>query len=68
MQDFTLTYTPKVGSKGLMTLPKEIRNILGIKEGDRLLMKVENDGKIIIEKAMLVPVQIEKERVNEHAQ
>lgn len=61
-------YTPKVGSKGLMTLPKEIRNILGIKEGDRLLLKVENDGKIIIEKAMLVPVQIEKERVNEHAQ
>jgi AbrB family looped-hinge helix DNA binding protein len=51
-----------------MTLPKEIRNILGIKEGDRLLLKVENDGKIIIEKAMLVPVQIEKERVNEHAQ
>lgn len=50
-------YTPKVGPKGLMTLPKEIRTTLGIKEGDRVLLKVEPDGKVILEKAMIVSVR-----------
>lgn len=50
-------FTPKVGPKGLMTLPKEIRTTLGIKEGDRTLLKVEPDGKVILEKAMIVSAQ-----------
>jgi AbrB family looped-hinge helix DNA binding protein len=47
-------YTPKVGPKGLMTIPKEIRTTLGIEEGDRVLLKIEPDGKVILEKAMIV--------------
>ncbi|WP_366017952.1 AbrB/MazE/SpoVT family DNA-binding domain-containing protein [Thermanaeromonas sp.] len=42
----TKIYTPKVSAKGLMTLPKEARVALGIKEGDRVLPKVQPDGKV----------------------
>gem|GEM_PF-2852124 len=54
MADKVKLYTPKVGSKGLMTLPKEIRNALGIEEGDRVLLKVEPDGKVVLEKALIM--------------
>jgi len=37
-----------------MTLPKEIREALEIKEGDRVLLKVEPDGKVVLEKAIIV--------------
>ena len=40
-----------------MTLPKEIRTTLGIKEGDRILLKVEPDGKVMLEKAMIISAQ-----------
>ncbi|RKO66431.1 AbrB/MazE/SpoVT family DNA-binding domain-containing protein [Desulfofundulus salinus] len=46
-------YTPKVGPKGLMTLPKQIRTALGIEEGDRVLLKVEPGGKVVLEKALI---------------
>ncbi|WP_456151683.1 AbrB/MazE/SpoVT family DNA-binding domain-containing protein [Desulfofundulus luciae] len=55
LADKVKVYTPKVGSKGLMTLPKEIRNALGIEEGDRVLLKVEPDGKVLLQKALVVP-------------
>jgi len=50
----TKVFTPKVGSKGLMTLPKEVRDALGIEEGDRVLLKMEPDGKVVLEKALIV--------------
>jgi len=52
----TKVYAPKIGPKGQMTLPKEIRTTLGIKEGDRVLLKVETEGKVILEKAEIVSV------------
>ena len=33
----------RVTSKGQVTIPKEIRRVLGIKEGDSLLFEVEGD-------------------------
>ncbi|GAW92773.1 AbrB/MazE/SpoVT family DNA-binding domain-containing protein [Calderihabitans maritimus] len=51
----TKVFTPKVGSKGLMTLPKQVRDVLGIKEGDRILLKIEPDGRVVLEKALIVP-------------
>ncbi|WP_066640203.1 AbrB/MazE/SpoVT family DNA-binding domain-containing protein [Desulfolucanica intricata] len=48
-------YTPKIGSKGQMTLPKEVRDILGLKEGDRLLLKVEPEGRVVLEKGLVIP-------------
>jgi len=47
-------YTPKIGPKGQMTLPKEIRAALELDEGDRVLLKVEPDGKVVLEKAIIM--------------
>lgn len=52
-------YTSKISSKGLMTLPKEIRATLGIKEGDRVLLKIEHDGRVLLEKALVIPARKE---------
>ena len=42
-------YRIKVGKGGRVTIPKAIRDGLGIREGDELVISVE-DGKIVIEK------------------
>lgn len=39
----------KVSRKGQITIPKEIRELLGIAEGDYVVVRVEGD-KIVIEK------------------
>jgi AbrB family looped-hinge helix DNA binding protein len=38
-----------------MTLPKEIRTALEIEEGDRVLLRIEDDGKVVLEKAIIIP-------------
>ncbi len=43
-----------LSSKGQIAIPKEIRDSLDIKEGDRLTYKLEK-GKIIIEPIVSVP-------------
>lgn len=53
----TKIYTPKVSAKGLMTLPKEVRVALGIKEGDRVLLKVQPDGKVTLKRAVIIPAE-----------
>jgi AbrB family looped-hinge helix DNA binding protein len=53
----TKIYTPKVSAKGLMTLPKEVRVALRIKEGDRVLLKVQPDGKVTLERAVIIPAE-----------
>mgnify|MGYP001770851855 CR=1 FL=1 len=42
-------YRIKVGKGGRVTIPKAIRDNLGIKEGDELMISVK-DSKIVIEK------------------
>lgn len=48
-------FTPKMVPKGQMTLPKEIRTALEIEEGDRVLLRIEDDGKVVLEKAIIIP-------------
>ncbi|ADI02048.1 transcriptional regulator, AbrB family [Syntrophothermus lipocalidus DSM 12680] len=48
-------FTPQMGPKGQMTLPKEIRTALEIEEGDRVLLRIEGDGKVVLEKAIIIP-------------
>lgn len=41
----------KITSKGQITIPKEIREALGAKEGDSLVFEVENGGaKVSVER------------------
>jgi antitoxin PrlF len=37
-------------SKGQVTIPKEVRDILGLKMGDRLMFKIEGDGKLVVQR------------------
>ena len=36
-------------SKGQVTIPKEIREILGVKEGDRLVFRLDERGKVVLQ-------------------
>lgn len=40
----------KITSKGQITIPKDIRNALGVSEGDKILFE-KKDGEVIIKKA-----------------
>lgn len=42
-----------VGERGQVTIPKDIREIEGIKEKDKVIIKIE-DNKIVIEKIQSV--------------
>ena len=43
-----------ISSKGQIAIPKEIREVLDIKEGDKLTYKLEK-GKIVLEPIVSVP-------------
>jgi AbrB family looped-hinge helix DNA binding protein len=50
----------KVSSKGLLTLPKSIREQLNIKVGDYLDVTIEA-GKVILQKVEIIPKKIDWE-------
>jgi AbrB family looped-hinge helix DNA binding protein len=41
----------KLGSKGEISLPKQVRTTLGLKEGDQLLVEVEGEAIVLKRKA-----------------
>jgi antitoxin PrlF len=41
------TYTSPISSKGQVTIPQEIRNRLGVGDGDRIEFVVEDDRTVI---------------------
>ena len=43
----TIAKTVRLGRKGQMVLPKEVRDFLGLKEGDRLIVTVEGEHVIL---------------------
>lgn len=50
----TKVFTPKVGPKGQMTLPRDVCRALEIGGGDRVLLRIEPDGKVVLEKAVIM--------------
>ncbi|GAA6733164.1 hypothetical protein YIM1640_03140 [Thermus oshimai] len=58
--------TPLILSRrGQITLPKEVREKLGLKAGDALLLRVEG-GKIVLEPALLLSYEVyTEERLEE---
>ncbi len=46
-RSMTKTKTVRLGRKGQLVLPKEVRDALEIKEGDRLLVSVEANRVIL---------------------
>lgn len=35
-------------SKGQVTIPREIREVLGLKEGDRVVFRLDDHGKVFV--------------------
>ncbi|MEJ2776148.1 AbrB/MazE/SpoVT family DNA-binding domain-containing protein [Acidianus ambivalens] len=60
-----MTLKVEVGKKGYIIIPKDIRDLLGIKEGDKLILNVY-DGKIILEPERKVDINEILKRLEEH--
>jgi AbrB family looped-hinge helix DNA binding protein len=41
--------------KGQVTVPVEIRNILGAEEGDELVFMVDENGRVFVERVQIIP-------------
>jgi AbrB family looped-hinge helix DNA binding protein len=54
-----------VGKKGYVIIPKSIRELVGIKEGDVLTLTVEN-GRIVLEPERRVSLSEVAKRLREH--
>ena len=54
-----------VGKKGCIIIPKSIRELVGIKEGDVLTLTVEN-GRIVLEPERKVSLSEVAKRLREH--
>ncbi|MFP4202481.1 MAG: AbrB/MazE/SpoVT family DNA-binding domain-containing protein, partial [Candidatus Acetothermia bacterium] len=52
----TMINTATLTSKGQITIPKEIREKLGLKKGDKLVL-IEKDGNVILRKVSLEEIR-----------
>ena len=50
----SLTFDAKVMSKGQVTIPKKVRDILGIKTGDRVTFIIEGSSARLVNSAVYV--------------
>lgn len=46
-----------ISQKGLTTIPKEVRDLLRIHTGDRILFKIDHEGNVSVQKALLLPAE-----------
>ena len=47
-------YRARLRSKGRLTLPREVRNLLHVEEGDELRFTVDKDGRVIIQPLLVI--------------
>jgi AbrB family looped-hinge helix DNA binding protein len=48
-------YKSRLRNKGQITVPPEIRNLLGAEEGDDLLFSTDDAGRVVISRARTIP-------------
>jgi antitoxin MazE len=48
-------YKIRMRHKGQITVPGEIRSVLGVEEGDDVVFHVDEQGRVIIERARTIP-------------
>ena len=57
-----------LSKRGQVTLPRAVREALGLKPGDALLVRVE-EGRVILEPALVLPIErYTEERLAEFAE
>ncbi len=54
MNDKTFFRT-RLRVKGQVTVPGEIRDLLGVEEGDELVFMVDEKGRVIVERVQIIP-------------
>ena len=47
-------YKTRLRNKGQVTVPQEIRNLLGIEEGDDLLFYTDEAGRVVVSRAQTI--------------
>jgi len=47
-------YKTRLRNKGQVTVPQEIRNFLGIEEGDDLLFYTDEAGRVVVSRAQII--------------
>jgi AbrB family looped-hinge helix DNA binding protein len=47
-------YKTRLRNKGQVTVPQEIRNLLGVEEGDDLLFYTDEAGRIVVSRAQII--------------
>ena len=52
-------YETRLRSKGQITLPKGIRDLLSLKNGDNLIFAVNDSGQIIVRRQQVIPPEQE---------
>lgn len=50
-----LHFKTRIRSKGQVTLPKELRELLTLSEGDDLEFYLDESGRVIVQKAQTIP-------------
>jgi AbrB family looped-hinge helix DNA binding protein len=48
-------YRTRMRVKGQVTVPGEIRQLLGVEEGDELVFLVNENGAVIVERVQIIP-------------
>ncbi|MHB1653242.1 MAG: AbrB/MazE/SpoVT family DNA-binding domain-containing protein [Desulfitobacteriaceae bacterium] len=56
----------RISSKGQVTIPKPIRELLKLSEGDRVAF-LEEDGKVVITKASLIALRELQDAISKEA-
>ncbi len=47
-------YKSRLRNKGQVTVPQEIRNLLGVEEGDDLLFFADKAGRVVVSRAQII--------------
>lgn len=65
MQTTTFIDNAKVMSKGQITIPKDVREVLGVNSGDRITFIVENNSVRIVNSAVYAMQMLQAEMQGE---
>ena len=49
------SYRSRLRTKGQVTLPSEVRKLLSISEGEDLIFRVDENGQVVVERAISIP-------------
>jgi len=48
-------FKTRLRTKGQVTLPSEVRKLLSADEGDDLIFRIDENGQVIVERAITIP-------------